>query len=329
MAKQREKNGSPSVPQFGAWDQKTGDNLNFSMVFSQARANKKQHGHNLAYHSPGNEQEMLGKHQEVSSPGKNSTTPVPQFGAWDSKTKGNPDNYVVSPKDRANKKPHKLNRTRQSVGNEQDLGRHQEVSPMARPKSVPHFGEWDQKSEGSPDYSKVSPQARANKRQHKHDLARRSLGNEQELGKHHEVSPGKNSPTAAPQYGTWDQKSGNNPNYPMASSQDRAKKKQHRHGLARHSLGTEQELGKHRDASPMKTGWLSVPQFGEWEQKTPSETNYSVVFSQARANRKKHKSDVTHRSYDFEQDLLFREREKAATRKKKKFLTYLSCCLPV
>lgn len=57
---------------------------------------------------------------------------------------------------------------------------------------------------------------------------------------------------------------------------------------------------------------MSVPQFGEWEQKTPSETNYSVVFSQARANRKKHKSDFTHRSYDFEQDLLSREQEKSA-----------------
>lgn len=58
-----------------------------------------------------------------------------------------------------------------------------------RPKSVPQFGEWDQKSGGSPDYSKVSPQARANKKQHKHDSAHRSLGNEQELGKHREVSP--------------------------------------------------------------------------------------------------------------------------------------------
>lgn len=61
-----------------------------------------------------------------------------------------------------------------------------------------------------------------------------------------------------------------------------------------------------------KTGWLSVPQFGEWDQKTPSETNYSVVFSQARANRRHHKSDLTHRSYDFEQELLCREREQAA-----------------
>ncbi|XP_015059103.1 uncharacterized protein LOC107005118 [Solanum pennellii] len=314
MAKQRERNGSPSVPQFGAWHHKTADDLNFSMVFSQARANKKQSRQNIAHHSPGNEQEMLGKHQHVS-PRKSSSTPVPQVGPRDSK-------------DRANKKPHKPDKTHRSLGNEQELGKHQQASTMVRPKSVPQFGEWDQKSGASPDYSKVSSQARANKKQHKHDSAHRSLGNEQELGKHREVSPRKNSHMAEPHYGVWDQKTGNSPNYPMGLSQDRTKKKQHRHGLARHSMGTEQELGKHRDVSPVKIGWMSVPQFGEWEQKTPSETNYSMVFSQARANRKKHKSDLTHRSYDFEQDLLSREREKAATRKKKKFMTYLSCCLP-
>lgn len=56
---------------------------------------------------------------------------------------------------------------------------------------------------------------------------------------------------AEPHYGAWDKKTGKSPNYPTGLSQDRAKKKQHRHGLVRHSLGTEQELGKHRDVSPM------------------------------------------------------------------------------
>ncbi|XP_016452351.1 uncharacterized protein LOC107776907 isoform X2 [Nicotiana tabacum] len=263
MAKQREKNGSTSVPQFGAWGHKTGDNLNFSMVFSQARANKKQNRHNLAQHNLGNEQEILAKLQEVS-PRKDSSTPVPQFGAGNQKTEGNPDYSKVSPKAHANKKPHRHDLTRRSLENEKELGKHQEKRPM----SVPQFGVWDQKSGGSPDYAKVSPQARTEKKQHKHASARRKLGN-------------------------------------------------------------EQELRKHNEASPRKTGWLSVPQFGEWDQKTPSETNYSVVFSQARANRKHHKSDLTYRSYDFEQDLLCREREQAARRKKNKFLTYLSCCLPV
>ncbi|XP_016452350.1 uncharacterized protein LOC107776907 isoform X1 [Nicotiana tabacum] len=320
MAKQREKNGSTSVPQFGAWGHKTGDNLNFSMVFSQARANKKQNRHNLAQHNLGNEQEILAKLQEVS-PRKDSSTPVPQFGAGNQKTEGNPDYSKVSPKAHANKKPHRHDLTRRSLENEKELGKHQEKRPM----SVPQFGVWDQKSGGSPDYAKVSPQARTEKKQHKHASARRKLGNEQELRKHNEASPRKNSPVAMPQHGAQDQKTGDNPNYPMVFSQAHAKKKQHKP----HSLGNEQELGKRQDVSPMKTGWLSVPQFGEWDQKTPSETNYSVVFSQARANRKHHKSDLTYRSYDFEQDLLCREREQAARRKKNKFLTYLSCCLPV
>ncbi|XP_009588911.1 uncharacterized protein [Nicotiana tomentosiformis] len=320
MAKQREKNGSPSVPQFGAWDHKTGDNLNFSMVFSQARANKKQNRHNLAQHNLGNDQEILTKLQEVS-PRKDSSTPVPQFGARNQMTERNPDYSKVSPRAQANKKPHRHDLTRRSLGNEKELGKHQEKRPM----SVPQFGVWDQKSGGSPDCAKVPPQARADKKRHKHDIARRNLGNEQELNKHTEVSSKKNSPVAVPQYGARDQKTGDNPNYPTVFSQARAKKQQHK----QHSVGNEQDLGKHRDVSPMRTGWLSVPQFGEWDQKTPSETNYSVVFSQARANRKHHKSDLTHRSYDFEQELLCREREQAARRKKSKFLTYLSCCLPV
>lgn len=54
--------------------------------------------------------------------------------------------------------------------------------------SVPQFGVWDQKSGGSPDCAKVPPQARADKKRHKHDIARRNLGNEQELNKHTEVS---------------------------------------------------------------------------------------------------------------------------------------------
>ncbi|KAL0437167.1 UNVERIFIED_CONTAM: hypothetical protein Sradi_0424600 [Sesamum radiatum] len=41
---------------------------------------------------------------------------------------------------------------------------------------------------------------------------------------------------------------------------------------------------------------MSVPEFGGWDGK--SETNYSVVFSQARANKKKHKSEVPARSHN-------------------------------
>ncbi|MED6122339.1 hypothetical protein PIB30_038915, partial [Stylosanthes scabra] len=37
----------------------------------------------------------------------------------------------------------------------------------------------------------------------------------------------------------------------------------------------------------------SVPQFGGWDQKDPAATNYSMVFAQARANRKSMKSDLS------------------------------------
>lgn len=37
---------------------------------------------------------------------------------------------------------------------------------------------------------------------------------------------------------------------------------------------------------------MSVPQFGGWDGTTPVNTNYSMVFSQARANRKQQKSDI-------------------------------------
>lgn len=50
-----------------------------------------------------------------------------------------------------------------------------------------------------------------------------------------------------PQHGAQDQKTGDNPNYPMVFSQAHAKKKQHKP----HSLGNEQELGKRQDVSPM------------------------------------------------------------------------------
>ena len=42
-----------------------------------------------------------------------------------------------------------------------------------------------------------------------------------------------------------------------------------------------------------KAARMSVPQFGGWDQKAPGPTNYSVVFSQARANKKHQKTDLT------------------------------------
>jgi len=53
-----------------------------------------------------------------------------------------------------------------------------------------------------------------------------------------------------------------------------------------------------------KNGGLSVPQFGGWNSKNPVPTDYSMVFTQARANRRQHKSDVRHASLGNERELL-------------------------
>ncbi|XP_004491234.1 uncharacterized protein [Cicer arietinum] len=50
----------------------------------------------------------------------------------------------------------------------------------------------------------------------------------------------------------------------------------------------------------------SVPQFGGWDQKAPGATDYSMVFTQARENKKHQKTDLTQvkrNSIGNEQDL--------------------------
>ncbi|KAJ7963529.1 RIN4, pathogenic type III effector avirulence factor Avr cleavage site [Quillaja saponaria] len=44
---------------------------------------------------------------------------------------------------------------------------------------------------------------------------------------------------------------------------------------------------------PQKNGRMSVPEFGGWDHKAPGATDYSMVFSRARANKKQQKTDLT------------------------------------
>ncbi|CAK9314240.1 unnamed protein product [Citrullus colocynthis] len=53
----------------------------------------------------------------------------------------------------------------------------------------------------------------------------------------------------------------------------------------------------------------SVPEFGGWDHNAPGASNYSVVFSQARANRKQQKTDLT----EFKRTSLGNERELMAS----------------
>ncbi|CAN7140687.1 unnamed protein product [Brassica rapa subsp. narinosa] len=91
------------------------------------------------------------------------------------------------------------------------------------------------------------------------------------------------------------------------------------------------------------TGWNPVPQFGGWDQKGSDETNYSVVFSKARANRKLNKGGVRHSSLGSEQELMASARrhhyhqqhlhhhretqDDDPVMKKKRILTYINCCI--
>lgn len=57
-----------------------------------------------------------------------------------------------------------------------------------------------------------------------------------------------------------------------------------------------------------KNGWMSVPQFGGWDQKM-SRTDYSMVFQRARANRKQNKIQIKAASLGNEQELIAHARE--------------------
>ncbi|KAJ8511561.1 hypothetical protein OPV22_001995 [Ensete ventricosum] len=72
-------------------------------------------------------------------------------------------------------------------------------------------------------------------------------------------------------------------------------------------------------------GWMSVPQFGGWDQKT----DYSMVFSRARANKKQHKAGMRPSSLGNVEELMAYQQcqNDAPTMKRKKSLHYLRCCI--
>ncbi|KFK26209.1 hypothetical protein AALP_AA8G216800 [Arabis alpina] len=88
-------------------------------------------------------------------------------------------------------------------------------------------------------------------------------------------------------------------------------------------------------------GWTPVPQFGGWDQHGSDATNYSVVFSKARANRKQNKAGVRHSSLGSEQELIANaqrhhyqqhhhrreSQDDDPVMKKKRILTYINCCI--
>uniref|UniRef100_A0A5B6YNY8 Putative RPM1-interacting protein 4 (RIN4) family protein n=1 Tax=Davidia involucrata TaxID=16924 RepID=A0A5B6YNY8_DAVIN len=80
-----------------------------------------------------------------------------------------------------------------------------------------------------------------------------------------------------------------------------------------------------------KNGWMSVPEFGGWDRKTPGATDYSMVFSRARANKKQQKNEITRRSLGNEHEFIAQQQHQQqqddSVMRKKKVLTYLNCCI--
>ncbi|CAL5214498.1 unnamed protein product [Lathyrus oleraceus] len=90
-------------------------------------------------------------------------------------------------------------------------------------------------------------------------------------------------------------------------------------------------------------GWLSVPQFGDWDQKGQA-PDYSLDFSKIRETRKHNKSNISRASLGNEQDFNmdststtttaqqqqhlppYHQTDSPTTRKSF-FLSYFNCCL--
>ncbi|KAF6155392.1 hypothetical protein GIB67_019918 [Kingdonia uniflora] len=83
---------------------------------------------------------------------------------------------------------------------------------------------------------------------------------------------------------------------------------------------------KEDNVKPKKNGWMSVPQFGGWEHKAGGNTDYSMVFSRARANRKQVKVDVNRYNIENKQELIVKDPGNSIVRKKK-IISYLNCCI--
>ncbi|KAH6834282.1 hypothetical protein C2S53_004645 [Perilla frutescens var. hirtella] len=64
--KARRPRVTSSVPQFGAWDGKS--ETNYSVVFQEARANKKKNKHVISHHNLGDDRELLPKRNDAHLP---------------------------------------------------------------------------------------------------------------------------------------------------------------------------------------------------------------------------------------------------------------------
>ncbi|XAR52830.1 hypothetical protein NMG60_11021129 [Bertholletia excelsa] len=72
---------------------------------------------------------------------------------------------------------------------------------------------------------------------------------------------------------------------------------------------------------------MSIPKFGGWDERASTPTNYSVVFSQARATKRRLKSDFNRHSIANELEIIAKQQHQDDTiMRRKKSMSYFRCC---
>ncbi|XXG41192.1 hypothetical protein AAC387_Pa01g1711 [Persea americana] len=75
-------------------------------------------------------------------------------------------------------------------------------------------------------------------------------------------------------------------------------------------------------------GWMSVPQFGGWDQMGGA-PDYSMVFSRARENRKQQRFEIVRPTLDDDEKFIAAiHHDEYSPTKRKKIMSYL-CCIKV
>ncbi|TYH56392.1 hypothetical protein ES332_D08G015500v1 [Gossypium tomentosum] len=300
----RQKDEWITIPEFGGWERNPPGSTNYSMEFSQARANRKKRKADV-WRSLGNELDLTADsfrqdtQDSVFANGKQQKT----------KSLGNEQDFIAAslPPRHPQQRDHedfvtvndKQQKT-QSLGNEQDFIA-ASILPQL-PQRQDHNDFVTLKSE---------LQGRANRKQQKKDVSR-SLGNEKDFitasspRRQDNNDPGMNKKwMSVPEFGGWDKQPPGATNYSMVFSQARANRKQQKSDVFR-NLGNRRDFtadsspqppqphqqadNNDQDSAVTNYAWMLVPEFRGCDRKSTGSMDYSTVFSKARANRKRQMS---------------------------------------
>ncbi|KAK9157385.1 hypothetical protein Scep_003959 [Stephania cephalantha] len=85
-----------------------------------------------------------------------------------------------------------------------------------------------------------------------------------------------------------------------------------------------------REYGEKNAGWISVPQFGGWDKKPGGVTDYSMIFSRARANKKQGaiRIEIDPPNLRHEEELLAQDQEDSVMmERRKRIVSYFNCCI--